>query len=90
MHKPTIKIGTITSKGQLTIPAHMREKLRLSAGTKVSFRELEDGSIAIKPKTGDIRELYGIIKYKGPPVSIEDMDAGIRAAVVKRYKRSLS
>jgi antitoxin PrlF len=81
-------IGTMTSKGQLTIPAHLREKFRLSMGTKVSFEELPDGRIAIRPKTGDIRRLRGIIKYDGPPVSIEEMNETIAKAAVRRFKQS--
>ena len=82
--------GTLTSKGQLTLPAHLREKFRLSAGTKVSFEELADGRIAIRPKTGDLRALRGIVKYDGPPVSIDDMSRAVAAAAAMRFKRSVT
>jgi antitoxin PrlF len=81
-------IGTMTSKGQLTIPVHLREKFRMNAGTKVSFEELPDGRIAIRPKTGDIRALRGIVKYNGPPVSIEDINETISKAATRRFKQS--
>jgi antitoxin PrlF len=80
---------TMTSKGQITLPAATRAKLRLIAGIKFLVTESDDGKIILTPKTRDIRELRGILKYDGPPVSIEDMNMGIRKAAVDRYKRSV-
>ena len=82
--------GTMTSKGQLTLPAHLRDKLRLTAGTKVSFEELPDGRIAIRPKTGDVRALRGAVRYDGPPVSITDMNRAVAGAAAERFKRSVT
>jgi antitoxin PrlF len=78
--------ATMTSKGQFTMPAEMRAKLRLVPGSKVDFVEQADGSYALKTRTGDIRRLKGIIKYNGPPVTLEDIDAGIAAAVAARLQ----
>jgi len=80
--------GTLTSKGQLTLPAHLREKFHMRAGTKVSFEEMPDGRIAIRPKTGDIRALRGLVRYDGPAVSIEEMDEAIAAAATESFGRS--
>ncbi len=80
---------TMTSKGQITLPAATRAKLRLIAGIKFLVTESDDGKIILTPKTRDIRELRGILKYDGPPVSIEDINMGIRKAAVDRYKRSV-
>jgi AbrB family looped-hinge helix DNA binding protein len=73
--------ATMTSKGQITIPAEVRAKYRLSAGTRVDFVENGAGELVLRPKTGDIRKLRGIIKYDGPPVSIEEMDEAIGKAI---------
>lgn len=80
----------ITSKGQITIPADVRAKLRLGVGDRVYFQELPDGSYRLRTKTGDIRKLRGIVKYDGPPVSIEDMDRAIGEEAVRQFKRSVS
>lgn len=82
--------ATMTSKGQITIPAEVRAKYRLRAGTRVDFVENEAGELVLRPKTGDIRELRGIVKYDGPSVSIEDMNEAIGRAVAESYKRSVS
>jgi len=42
--------GTVTSKGQVTIPKRIRDKLGLSAGTKVEFILAEDGTLRVRPK----------------------------------------
>lgn len=81
-------IATMTSKGQITIPAETRARLRLVPGTKIDFVQNERGETVLRPKTGDIRALRGFIKYKGPPVSLEDIDRGIAEAVAERLRRS--
>ena len=82
--------ATMTSKGQITIPANVRTKFRLHPGTKVDFVENQAGELVLRPRTGDIRALRGIIKYDGPPVSIEDMNRAIARAAAERFKRSES
>ena len=80
----------VTSKGQITLPAALRAKLKLVPGSRVDFEERPDGSFVIRRKTRDIGELYGILKYDGPPVSIEDMNHAIAEAAAERFKRSVS
>ena len=80
----------VTSKGQITLPAALRTKLKLVPGSRVDFEERPDGSFVIRRKTRDISELYGILKYEGPPVSVEEMNAAIRDAAAERFKRSVS
>lgn len=81
--------ATVTSKGQVTIPAETRKRLRLVAGSKIDFVQNAAGETVVRAKTGDIRELRGFLKYDGPSVSIEDMNAAIGEAVVESFKRSI-
>jgi antitoxin PrlF len=83
-------IATLTSKRQITLPADACAKLRLVKGSKVDVAVNEAGEIVLRPKTGDIRRLRGILKYDGPPVSIEEMNASIGRAIVESFKRSVS
>ena len=39
--------ATVTAKGQITIPKAVREALGVKAGSKVEFKPLDDGHIAI-------------------------------------------
>lgn len=82
--------ATVTSKGQVTIPAETRKRLRLVAGSKIDFVQNAAGETVVRTKTGDIRELRGFFKYDGPPVSLDDMNRTIRKSASERYKRSLS
>jgi AbrB family looped-hinge helix DNA binding protein len=83
-------LATMTSKGQITIPAATRSKLRLAPGSKVDFVENEAGEIVLRPVTGDIRRLRGVVKPRGPAVTVEEMDAAIGEAVAESWRRSTS
>lgn len=68
----------MTSKGQITIPVRVREKLRLEPGVRIEFVEVDEGTFQIMPATRSIKELEG--RYQGKvskPVSVEDMNAAI-------------
>ncbi len=78
--------AAMTTKGQITVPADVRADLRLRAGDRVNFEKAEDGTYRISPVRGDIMRLAGSLKYDGPPVSIEDLNEAIGAAIVERYR----
>ncbi len=77
---------TLTSKGQITIPVEVRKNLNLKTGDRVDLvRNAETGEYVLRPKKGSIKDLFGILKYDGPPASIEDMNNAIEEAAVERY-----
>ena len=82
--------ATVTSKRQITLPLETCLDLRIGPGTKVDFTKNAAGETVIKPKLGDIRDLKGIVKYKGPQVSIGDMKRSIGDAIAEDYARSVS
>jgi antitoxin PrlF len=82
--------ATITSKGQITIPIEVRKKLGLKAGVKIDFFEDEEGSYSIRPKTGSIMEMKGILRRLGYVPTIEEMDRDILKAASEDYLRSVS
>lgn len=55
-------MATVSSKGQLVIPADLRKKYRLKSGSKVALHD-KDGEIRIKPNPYDallaLRGKYG-------------------------------
>ena len=55
----------ITAKGQVVIPAKLRRKYRLEAGTQLRILDTGDG-ILLKPVTEQtVNDLKGILKGKG-------------------------
>jgi antitoxin PrlF len=70
--------ATVTSKGQITIPAEVRAELGISAGDRVEFVEIGQKQFAIVPATRSIKELNGLFRGKrSKPVSVEEMNAAI-------------
>ena len=51
---------TLTSKGQLTLPKDVRDRLKLKSGDKLEVYPQEDGAIPLQPATVDVKELYGL------------------------------
>jgi AbrB family looped-hinge helix DNA binding protein len=45
--------ATFTSKGQLVVPAELRRKHRIEAGTRVRFLEDQFGRIVLQPITAE-------------------------------------
>ena len=72
-----MKTATITSKGQITIPLAIRNKLGLDKGDKVDFVDLGNNQFAIMPATEDVTKLKGLVKKPRSPVTIEEMNAAI-------------
>jgi antitoxin PrlF len=71
--------STVSTKGQIVIPATIREELGLGAGSRVEFLKTEDGYL-IKAATGSITALKGILSKPRKPVSVEMMEAVRRRA----------
>lgn len=60
--------STVTSKGQITLPAGIRKKMNLKAGQRVSITQGDNGKVNIEvpPSIDDIRaQLRANLKKKG-------------------------
>jgi AbrB family looped-hinge helix DNA binding protein len=72
--------ATVTSKGQVTIPAAMRERLGLKAGDRIRFVEGPDGRVTVERReTLSFADLRGIVKLDHP-VTAEEIDRWCREA----------
>jgi AbrB family looped-hinge helix DNA binding protein len=56
--------STVSSKGQITIPAVLRESLGLRAGTRVVFERHPEGALLRKGTTGEhpVDKAYGLLR----------------------------
>lgn len=69
--------STLTSKGQITIPAEVRRKLGLRAGSRLFFVPNEAGAYEIHAQTASIWDLKGAVPPPPTPVSLQDMDEAV-------------
>ena len=68
---------TMSSKGQVTIPAEIRKILRLNIGDKVDFVVFDNNRVELMPKKGSVGALKGMVKWAGRPVTLSQMDNAI-------------
>ena len=72
--------ASVTSKGQITIPAVVRAAMHVRTGDRVEFVEIEPGRYEFIAATRPVTALKGMFGKPGKPVSIEQMNAVIAAA----------
>lgn len=83
--------ATLTSKGQITLPAKVREELGLDAGDKIDFVAEERGSYRIVARRKDIRLLSGRLNgYASRPMTIEEMNQAILDEAAERHQAIVS
>lgn len=76
-------IATVTSNGQITIPAAVRAALGLDAGSRIEFVEIEKGKYAIVPMTSPVQALKGMLRKPDKPAPLEEMDQAIASQGAK-------
>ena len=65
---------TLTSKGQVTVPREIRDRLGLTSGGKLAFTMLSDGTVVVRAKTRRLLDLAGSLSRPGQPkVSVAQM-----------------
>jgi AbrB family looped-hinge helix DNA binding protein len=83
-----VTTATLTSKGQITIPADVRRALNVQTGDRVEFVQVQPGRFELVAATRSVRELKGMFGKPARSLSIDDMNrvvaeqgtkAGLRA-----------
>jgi AbrB family looped-hinge helix DNA binding protein len=81
---------TLSTKGQVILPKSIRERRRWGPGTRLLVEDTPEG-VLLKPAPlfppTRPEDVYGMLKYSGPPKTIEEMDASITAEVKRRHAR---
>jgi AbrB family looped-hinge helix DNA binding protein len=68
--------ATVTSKGQVTIPASVRANMNVGTGDKIDFIDLGNGKYELVAVTRDISSLKGFVRPHSS-VSIDEMNMAI-------------
>jgi len=66
--------ATMTSKGQITIPAIVRAALGVEAGDRVEFVQVEPGHFELVAATQSVTALKGLVRKPASPVTIDAMN----------------
>jgi len=81
---------TVSTKGQVILPKAIRQRRNWAAGTRLVVEETPIGVLLkAAPVFAPTRpeDVAGILAYRGPPKSLEEMDAAITAEVKRRRAR---
>jgi AbrB family looped-hinge helix DNA binding protein len=82
----------LSSKGQVVLPKSVREAHGWGPGTEFIVEATPDGvrlrAKAPFPRT-DLDAIFGSVRYRGRPKTVEEMDEGIRRAARNRYRRAV-
>lgn len=73
--------GTLTSKGRITIPKLVRDRLELSAGDRLVFRFTPEGILVLETADQEpLGRLPGLLHHLAPehPVPVEAMRPTVR------------
>ena len=76
-HREAPMTTTVSSKGQAVIPKNVRKALGIVPGVRINFVVEGDTARIVPVRTGAparIEDGFGMLKYKGAPGSVENMD----------------
>ncbi len=75
--------ATMTSKGQLTVPKEIRDRLGLEPGDKVEFVRGDDSAVVLrKRRSVSVRELFRTLPEGAVPKGQEAIDGAIADQVL--------
>lgn len=81
---------TVSTKGQVILPKTIRQRRHWEPGTRLVVEDTPDGVLLkAAPVLAPTRpeDVAGMLAYRGPPKTLEEMDAAITAEVTRRRAR---
>ena len=80
-------VSTISSKGQVTIPADVRRKLGVDSADKVAFVVTDRGSVELRPARFTLESVLGSLEAL--PNESVDLDREIEEATEEEAARKM-
>lgn len=81
--------ATMTSKGQLTVPKEIRDRLRLRAGAKLDFSIQEDGSVRLRALSADPLAVAQLLPLpERERVTETEIRTAVQHRAAARFRRS--
>lgn len=84
--------STLTSKGQVTIPKEVRERLGLKEGDRLVFRFDDQGNVLVRPEAqSPLGRLTGLLHHlaREQPVTVEEMNEAVKWRAAERFKEAV-
>lgn len=81
---------TVSTKGQVILPKAIRDRLKWGEGTRLVVETTDDG-VVLRPAPAFAPmapgEAFGMLRYKGKPKTLAEMDAAVAVEVRRRHAR---
>lgn len=84
--------STLTSKGQVTIPKEVRERLGLKEGDRLVFRFDDRGNLLVQPEArSPLGRLPGLLHHLAGerPITVEEMNEAVRRRAAERFTEAV-
>lgn len=81
-------ISTISSKGQVTIPAQVRRMLGLKQGDKIAF-SVQGDQVRLLPASLTLESAYGSVQSLGRPLDAEELVRQAKEEKIERERRRM-
>lgn len=81
-------LATITTKGQVTIPADIRKALGLKPRDKVVFT-LNQGEVKLEPSSSALRAGFGAVKPQRSPEDFKKLRGEVQKWVAQKAEKKL-
>ncbi len=81
-------VTTLTSKGQVTVPKAIRDRLGLREGDKLEFTLDAKGRILVRPWREGPAWAGMLREYGGQRVRVEEMTEAVRRRAAEKARRS--
>jgi AbrB family looped-hinge helix DNA binding protein len=81
---------TVSTKGQVILPAALRARRAWPPGTRLVVEETADGVLLRAAPTFDpsvVDDVFGCLRREGRALTIEEMDAAIAEEAARRHGR---
>jgi AbrB family looped-hinge helix DNA binding protein len=81
---------TVSTKGQVILPAEIRRRRGWDAGTRLIIEDIPDGVVLKQAPLfapTRIEDVIGCLPYEGSPRTVEEMNASIETEVRRRHAR---
>lgn len=88
-----VATSKVTSQGQISVPAEVRQKLGIRPGAQLIWEQNEQGEMVVRPKRYSLEDLHKALRKPKVRLSIEELHEArmeswkARAAEVGEIKR---